>query len=140
MVVLYSHLFVGARGCPGGVGALRMFLRRLARSYGPLLGSNCGVDFVDGRSKCATRALGSRASSRRTHKSGREAPRYYSWRFRRAGLQLKGPPVAEGRLDRTPSPQQLEKQECATNVISGARGPGGEGRRSVRAPAAGFAA
>ena len=109
VVVLYSHLFVGARGCPGGVGALRMFLRRLARSYGPLLGSNCGVDFVDGRSKCATRALGSRASSRRTHKSGREAPRYYSWRFRRAGLQLKGPPVAEGRLDRTPSPQQLEE-------------------------------
>ena len=46
VVVLYSHLFVGASGCPGGVGALRMFLRRLARSYGPLLGSNCGVDFV----------------------------------------------------------------------------------------------
>ena len=46
VVVLYSHLFVGASGCLGGVGALRMFLRRLARSYGPLLGSNCGVDFV----------------------------------------------------------------------------------------------
>ena len=46
VVVLYSHLFVGASGCPGDVGALRIFLRRLARSYGPLLGSNCGVDFV----------------------------------------------------------------------------------------------
>ena len=31
------------------------------------------------------------ASSRRTDKSGREAPRDSSWRFRRAGLQLKGP-------------------------------------------------
>ena len=31
------------------------------------------------------------ASSRRTDKRGREAPRDSSWRFRRAGLQLKGP-------------------------------------------------
>ena len=91
------------------------------------------------RSKCSTRALGCRASSRRTHRSGREAPQDYSSRSRRAGLQPKGPRrVAAAAV--TPSPQQLENQECATNVISGARGPGGQGRRSVRAPAAGFAA
>ena len=73
VVVLYSHLFVGASGCPGGGGALRMFLRRLARSQGPLLGSNCGVDFVMAALQPRDPARwGSRASSRRTHKSGRD--------------------------------------------------------------------
>ena len=44
-----------------------------------------------------------RANSRRTHKSGREASNDYSLRFRRAGLQRKGPrrvAAAEGTSHR----------------------------------------
>ena len=95
VVGLYSHLFVGASGCPGGVGALRMFLRRLARFYGPLLGSNCGVDFVDAALQARPARKSLRASSRRADKSGREAPRDYSWRFRvssRASPRVDAPP------------------------------------------------
>ena len=137
MVVLYSHLFVGASGCPGGVGALRMFLRRLARSYGPLLGSNCGVDFVDGRSKCATRALGSRASSRRTDNSGRGSPQDYSSRLRRAELQPKGPrraAAAEGtsapRLTRRT--KNVQPTLLVARAAPGVRG-GGPSVRRLRA-------
>ena len=103
MVVLYSHLFVGASGCPGGVGALRMFLRRLARSYGPLLGSNCGVDFVDaGAPSARTRALGLRASSLAARIRG-VAGRPGTTHGASVALQLKGPrrvAAAEGTSHR----------------------------------------
>ena len=134
-VLLYSHLFVGASGCPGGVGALRMFLRRLARSYGPLLGSNCGVDFVVRRSNLATPRARVRASYRRTHKGGREAPRDYSSRFRRAGL--KGP-RRRGRREGTSAPRLTRRTKnvqptlLVARAAPGVRG-GGPSVRRLRA-------
>ena len=132
-------LFVGKRlppvdGRPEiASAAAGVFLRPFTGRRGQCNASLAALHTGPGRSTSARRA-----SSRRTHKSSREAPRDYSSRFRRAGRQRKGPrrgAAAEGNS------QQLEKtRECATNVISGARGPGGKGRRSVRAPAAGFAA
>ena len=92
------------------------------------------------------------ASSRRTDKSGREAPQDSSWRFRRAGLQLKGPrrggpgptPTTRATSPRTvaepptPSPRgrrhphNNEKQECAAKVIWRARALGVGGIPAVR--------
>ena len=100
-----------------------------------------------GRSTSAP--LGSRrASSRRTHKSGREAPRDYSSRFRRAGLQLKGPrrggpgptPTSPRSVTEPPTPpprgrrhpRNNEKQECAAKVIWRARALGVGGVPAVR--------
>ena len=144
--------FLVADAASGGVRRLRGGRR------GPtaFTGGRQAMQLRAGRALHIGSARGRRASSRRTHKSGREAPQDSSWRFRRAGLQLKGPVAAgRGQRPRVLAPWQnpprrrrgddaiptTTKNKNVQRKLYGARGPGGNGRISAdRAPAAGFAA
>ncbi len=130
--------FLVADAASGGVRRLRGGRR------GPtaFTGGRQAMQLRAGRALHIGSARAGSASSRRTDKSGREAPQDSSWRFRRAGLQLKGPrrggpgptPTSPRTVAEPPTPSPRgrrhphnnEKQECAAKLY-GARGPWGWG-------------